>query len=194
MTTSAASRVLVLDGHPDSESLCGSLAVIAAEAAESRGATVKILHLSELSFDPNLAGGYKTRQDHEPDLLAFLDALRWCDTLILVHPMWWGAAPAKLKGLIDRTFLPGIAFAYEGDGHFPKKLFEGRTARVLITTDTPRWYLWLGYRNGWLNVLRRQILDFVGLNVTHMKTVGPIRGATPAKIASFKDAARKLAS
>lgn len=194
MTISSTSRVLVLDGHPDTESLCGSLARIAAETAEARGATVQILHLSALSFDPNLAGGYKTRQEHEPDLMMFLDALRWCDTFILVHPMWWGAAPAKLKGLIDRVFLPGIAFAYEGDGHFPKKLFEGRTSRVLITTDTPGWYLRFGYRNGWLNVLRRQILDFVGLKVTDMKTIGPIRGATPAMIEGFKAAARKLVS
>lgn len=194
MTISTSSRILVLDGHPDTESLCGSLATIAGEAAEARGATVKTLRLSALTFDPNLAGGYKTRQEHEPDLVMFLEALRWCDTLILVHPMWWGAAPAKLKGLIDRTFLPGIAFAYEGDGHFPKKLFDGRTSRVLITTDTPGWYLWLGYRNGWCNVLRRQILDFVGLKVTHMKTIGPIRGATPEMFAGFKDAARKLAS
>jgi putative NADPH-quinone reductase len=194
MTTAAApARVLVLDGHPDAASLCGALAEIAADTAQSRGAEVRRLHLSAMAFDPNLAGGYKTRQEHEPDLLVFLEALRWCDTLILVHPMWWGAAPAKLKGLIDRAFLPGIAFAYEGDGHFPRKLFEGRTARVLITTDTPSWYLWLGYRNGWLNVLRRQILDFVGLKVTHMKTLGPIRGATPAAIDTFKEAARKLA-
>ena len=175
----SSSRVLVLDGHPDATSLCAGLAVAAAEAALARGAEVKLLHLSAMVFDPNLAGGYKTRQEMEPDLVAFLDSLRWCDTLMLVHPMWWGAAPAKLKGLIDRVFLPGIAFAYEGDGHFPKKLFEGRTARVLITMDTPGWYLWLGYRNGWLNVLRRQILDFVGLKVTHMKTVGPVRDATP---------------
>ena len=194
MTASAGiSRVLVLDGHPDAASLCAALATIAAESVEARGAEVKRLHLSAMAFDPNLAGGYKTQQEMEPDLMAFLDALRWCDTFILVHPMWWGAAPAKLKGLIDRAFLPGIAFAYEGDGHFPKKLFEGRTARVLITTDTPAWYLWLGYRNGWRNVLRRQILDFVGLKVTHMKTLGPIRGATLEAIADFKAAARKLA-
>ena len=147
-----------------------------------------------MTFDPNLAGGYKTRQEMEPDLVAFLESLRWCEMLILVHPMWWGAAPAKLKGLIDRVFLPGIAFAYEGDGHFPKKLFEGRTASVLITMDTPGWYLWLGYRNGWLNVLRRQILDFVGLKVTHMKSIGPVRDATPEGIAAFMDVARKLAS
>lgn len=192
--TSPSIRVLVLDGHPDGTSLCSALAGAAAETAQARGAKVRLLRLSDMAFDPNLAHGYKRRQEHEPDLQAFLDAVRWCDTFILVHPLWWGAAPAKLKGLIDRVFLPGIAFAYEGDGHFPKKLFEGRTARVMITTDTPPWYLWLGYRNGWLNVLRRQILDFVGLKVTHMKVVGTIRDATPERIAGFLAAAKTLAS
>ena len=103
-------------------------------------------------------------------------------------------ARGLLKCLIDRVFLPGIVFAYEGNGHFAKKLFDGRTSRVLITTDTPGWYLWLGYRNGSANVLRRQILDFVGLKVTHMKTIGPIRDATPATIDKFKDGARQLVS
>lgn len=192
MVASETSRVLVLDGNPAATSLCGALAIAAAEAAQARGAETRIIHLAAMAFDPNLAEGYRVRQLHEPDLEAFLDALKWCDTFILVHPMWWGAAPAKLKGLFDRVFLPGIAFAYEGDGHFPAKLLAGRTARVLITTDTPTWYLWLGYRNGWCNVLRRQILDFVGLKVTHMKTVGPIRSATPEAIAGFLQAARKL--
>lgn len=193
-TASKTSRVLVLDGNPAATSLCGSLAIAASEAAEARGAETRIFHLAGMAFDPNLAEGYKARQDLEPDLVQFLEALKWCDTFILVHPMWWGAAPAKLKGIFDRVFLPGVAFAYEGDGHFPAKLLAGRTARVLITTDTPRWYLWLGYRNGWCNVLRRQILDFVGLKVTRMKTVGPIRGAAPAAIQGFLQAARKLAA
>jgi putative NADPH-quinone reductase len=191
--TASSTRVFVLDGHPDGTSLCAALAQAAAEAARGRGAEVRVMMLSAMAFDPDLRGGYKTRQDQEPDVVAFLDNLRWCDTFILVHPLWWGAAPAKLKGLIDRAFLPGIAFAYEGDGHFPKKLFAGRTARVLITADTPPWYLWWGYRNAWLHVLRRQILDFVGLKVTHMKVVGTIRDATPAGIEGFFGEARKLA-
>lgn len=188
-----SNRVFVLDGHPDGTSLCSALAQAAAAAAQARGAEARIMLLSAMAFDPDLRGGYKSRQDHEPALVEFLDNIRWCDTFILVHPLWWGAAPAKLKGLIDRSFLPGIAFAYEGDGHFPKKLFEGRTARVLITADTPPWYLWLGYRNGWPNVLRRQILDFVGLKVTHLKVVGTIRDATPAQIQGFFATARTLA-
>lgn len=188
-----SARVLVLDGHPDASSLNAALASAAAEAARARGAEVRLMHLSAMTFDPDLAHGYKEPMALEPDLQAFLDNIQWCDTFILVHPLWWGAAPAKLKGVFDRAFLPGIAFAYEGDGHFPKKLFEGRTARVLITADTPPWYLWWGYRNAWLHVLRRQILNFVGLKVTHMKVVGTIRDATPAGIAGFFAAARKLA-
>ena len=38
-------------------------------------------------FDPNLAGGYKTQREMEPDLVAILESVRWCDMLILVHPM-----------------------------------------------------------------------------------------------------------
>ena len=57
MTPSTVSRLLVLGGHPDAELLRGSLAVIAAETAEARDATVRILHLSAMSFDPYLAGG-----------------------------------------------------------------------------------------------------------------------------------------
>jgi NAD(P)H dehydrogenase (quinone) len=64
---------------------------------------------------------------------------------------------------------------------------------LLITMGTPEWYLWLGYRSGWLNVLRRQIVDFVGLKVAHMKTIGPVRDAKPEGIAAFMDVARKLA-
>ena len=60
MTPSAASRLLVLGGHPDAELLRGSLAAIAAETAEARGATVRILHLSAMSFDPYRAGGVTT--------------------------------------------------------------------------------------------------------------------------------------
>jgi len=37
-------------------------------------------------------------------------------------------------------------------------------------------------------------LDFVGGEFTHMKTIGPIRGATPVAVASFKETARKLAN
>jgi putative NADPH-quinone reductase len=108
--SSGASRILVLDGHPDATSVRAGLAAAASEAAQARCAEVRLLNLSAMVFDPNVAGGYKIRQEMEHYLVAFLESLRWCDMLILVHPIWCGAAPAKLKGLIDQVFLPGITF------------------------------------------------------------------------------------
>ena len=52
-----SSRVLVLDGHPDGTSLCSALTSAAAETARARGAEVKLLHLSAMQFDSNLAHG-----------------------------------------------------------------------------------------------------------------------------------------
>lgn len=111
----------------------------------------------------------------------------------LVHPLWWGGPPAKLKGLFDRALLPGFAFAYVEGKPLPDKRLAGRTARVLVTTDTPVWLLWLVYRNAWLGALRRQILDFTGLKVTMIKAVGPIRGARPGADKGWFAAARRLA-
>ena len=39
-----------------------------------------------------------------------VDDLRWCDTLIFVYPTWWYGLPAMLKGWLDRTMVPGVAF------------------------------------------------------------------------------------
>ncbi|WP_409530159.1 NAD(P)H-dependent oxidoreductase, partial [Sandarakinorhabdus sp.] len=55
------SRVLVLDGHPDGTSLCSALAAAAAETARARGAEVRVMQLSAMDFDPNLAHGYNSR-------------------------------------------------------------------------------------------------------------------------------------
>ena len=56
--------------------------------------------------------GYKQRLELEPDLLAAIDAIKACDHMVWVHPVWWGGLPALLKGFIDRMFLPSIMFDY----------------------------------------------------------------------------------
>jgi NAD(P)H dehydrogenase (quinone) len=186
-------RVLVVSGHPGAGSLTEALAETAAGAARASGAEVRLVRLSALRFDGDLTDGYRTRKDLEPDLVRLADDIAWCSDLLLVHPLWWGSAPARLKGLFDRLFLPGIAFRTVPGRALPDPLWTGRTARVLILSDTPRWYMWLAYRDAWLHVLRRQILGFVGLKVRQIRMVGPVRDATPARIAAWHDAARALA-
>lgn len=154
-------RILVLDGHPAQNSLSRQLAQAYYKAAEIEGHEVQMVHLHDLDFDPDFGfAGYKTQKPLEPQLEAFLSGLEWCDHFVMASPMWWGGLPAKLKGLIDRTFLPGRTFDPRGTG-LPKPLLAGRSAQVILTSDSPWWYFRLLNRP-LLWQLKRQILGFVG--------------------------------
>ncbi|QBF30707.1 NAD(P)H-dependent oxidoreductase [Thalassococcus sp. S3] len=185
-------KILILDGHPNGAAFCGALAREAEEGARAKDAETRIFRLSEMRFDPDLTGAYKVDQPLEPDLEAFWNALLWCDHFILVHPLWWGSAPAKLKGLFDRIFKPGIAFRYVEGKALPDGLLAGRNADVLITSDTPTWYFRLVYRLAWPRILRKQILGFCGLNVRHIRNLATIRNASPRQREGFLAAARSL--
>lgn len=191
-STNRKSRIFVLEGNPGQSTFCQVLADSACEDARAGGAEVKYLRLSQMQFDSNLAEGYRQVQKLEPDLTAVQEALAWCDKLVLVHPLWWGSAPARLKGLFDRTLLPGFAFKYADGKDFPEKLLKGKTAHVLISSDTPEWYLRWGYGDGWPKILRKQILGFCGFEKVKIKTLGPLRKATGAQRAAMLLDARKF--
>ncbi len=187
-------RTLVLDGNPGHSTLCQALAEAAQEGAKASGKDVRLIRLSQMSFDPNLAESYGDEQPLEPDLKAAQEAITWCDELIIVHPLWWGSAPAKLQGFFDRVLQPGFAFRYVEGKSFPEKLLTGKTASVLITSDTPEWYYRWIYGNGWTKILRKQILGFCGFSKVRVKMVGPIRTSSPDARSAMISNARKLAA
>lgn len=161
-------RILVLNGHPAESSLCGSLADAYAAAARRAGHEVRELRLHDLHFDSDFGrAGYGSPKPLEPDLRRVLDELRGCEHLVLVTPMWWGGLPARLKGLFDRALLPGLAFdTRRTSWGRPAPMLGGRSARVIVTSDTPGWFLRLAYRNALVWQLRGQILGFVGIRPT----------------------------
>ena len=163
-------RILILNGHPAETSISRQFAKIYADAAQTAGHDVKVIHLRDLDFDPDYGfGGYSQHKPLEPVLQGFLDDLDWCEHFVLASPMWWGGLPAKLKGLIDRTFLPGKTFDPRGKG-LPKPLLTGRSARVILTSDSPWWYFRFFLHRPLYWQLRKQILEFVGLKparITH---------------------------
>lgn len=178
-------RLLILNGNPGTKTLCGAMAERIAERAKAGGHDVRLVHLSELDFDANLAEGYRVRVEWEPDLQVFAESLTWCDRLVIVHPLWWGSAPARLKGLFDRVLMPGFGFQYIEGKALPKPLLSGRKARVVITSDTPTFFLKWFYGNGWVKVLRRQILAFCGFKDLKVKYFSPVRGAKPEALAKM---------
>ena len=113
--------------------------------------------------------GYRNAKSLEPSLEQVLTDLKWCEHVVLTTPMWWGGLPAKLKGLLDRTLLPGEAFDPRKMRYgLPEPLLRGRSARVVITSDTPGWWMRLAYKNALLWQLRRQVLGYVGIRPTRI--------------------------
>ena len=171
-------RVLVIVGHPASDSLCAGLAETYADHAQALGHEVRLLRLGELQFEPILQLGYRGEQPLEPDLLAAQDAIRWAQHLCFVYPVWWGGVPALLKGFLDRVMQPGFAFQYRKGKAFPEQLLRGRTAHMLVTMDTPPWYFKWVYRMPAIQQMRLTTLEFCGIKPVKSLMLGPVLGST----------------
>ncbi len=170
-------RVLILAANPTENSFTHNLAQAYAQSAQQKH-DVQLLDLSQMEFNLDLSMGYTKDAELETSLTSFQKALEWCDHLVIFTPIWWGALPAKLKGLIDRTFLPGFAFQYEAGKAIPKKLLTGKTARIVMTMDTPPWYYRLIQGAPAIKQLKTATLKFVGFKSVKSNMLGPIISST----------------
>lgn len=131
-------RCLVALSHPLPQSLNARLAQVACEALEAAGHEVRFLDLYAENFDPVLppeerAAYYEDRfEDHAG--LADIEAL------VLVFPTWWFGLPAMLKGWIDRSFLPGVAYDHADNlSALSPRLTGLRHVLVVTTLGAPGW-------------------------------------------------------
>lgn len=92
-----------------------------------------------------------------------------------------GAEPAQLKGLLDRLLLPGWAFRYHRDDPMWDRLLAGRSADLIVTMDTPPWYLRLAYGDAVIKRWTRQVLGFVGFKPVRVFRFGATRRGGAAK-------------
>lgn len=168
-------KILIINGHPDSESFCVALSEAYKKGAITSGSEVKEINIRELAFNPNLQFGYRKRTDLEPDLLEAQEKITWAEHLVWIYPVWWGSIPAILKGFIDRVFLPGFAFKKRENSAWWDKLLTNKSARIISTLDQPAWYYWLVYRQPSNNAMKKLTLEFCGMSPVRVTTIGPIR-------------------
>ncbi len=185
-------KILVILGHPDSESFCGALADAYIEGANTAGNEIRTLKLGDLNFDPILWKGYSKIQELESDLVKAQELILWSNHIVFIYPNWWGAMPALLKGFFDRAFLPGFAFKYREGSPFWDKLLAGRTAHLIVTMDTPPWYYRWIYRRPGHNEMKRTILGFCGIKVVKITEFAIVRDSLPAIRDKWISMAKKL--
>lgn len=192
---SANRKILIINGHPDPQSFCLALADAYAEGAQAQDSVeVRRIDLCRLPFNPILQYGYRQRTELEEGLLEAQELIRWADHLVFVYPTWWGAMPAILKGFIDRVFLPGFAFKYRENSPLWDKLLTGKTARLIVTMDTPAWYYRLVYWRAGHLVMKRNILKFCGIQPVRVTEISPVKTSTAEQRAKWLNQVKKLGS
>ena len=187
-------RIFVLNGHPGRTSLSHSFAETYAAAALDAGHEVRLLHICPMQFDLDFGeGSYRAIKPLEPDLQEVADAFAWAEHVVLATPRWWGFAPAKRKGLIDRVMVPGFAMDPRNRRMgLPEPLLTGRSARMILTSDTPDWYFRLVFGRNFTRAMRKQVLAFVGIKPMRTTHFAMASRAPEAKVTKWLDTVRAL--
>jgi NAD(P)H dehydrogenase (quinone) len=187
-------KILVILGQPQRNSYNGALAQAYVDGARAAGAEVREFCLGELTFDPCATTGAPPGPALEPDLVSAQESIRWAEHLVFVYPIWWGTIPALLKGFIERVFMPGFAVNFRKDSPLWDKLLTGRSARLIVTLNTPSWaYRWIFGRPGH-TTMKRTVLGFCGVKPVCITEIGPMKNSTEQKRARWLQQVRDLGS
>lgn len=69
------------------------------------------------------------------DIQLEIEKIKSADHLIFQFPLWWFSMPAILKGWFDRVLVKG--FAYDAGKVFNQGLLKGKTASLVVSTQSP---------------------------------------------------------
>jgi putative NADPH-quinone reductase len=107
-------KALIVYCHPSQGSFTAAVRDTVLARLHAKGAEVRVIDLYARGYDPTLSlaewEGYLDSPRNRDVVAEDVAALQWADTLIFIYPTWWYALPAVLKGWLDRTMLPDVAF------------------------------------------------------------------------------------
>ena len=111
-------KVLVVLAHPNPESFSHAIVDRLASTLAIQDHAVSVIDLYGLDYSPALnraeLAAYPTSEPAiDPMVIEHTRLIQECSTIVFVYPTWWSSMPAILKGWIDRTMLPGIAFSVD---------------------------------------------------------------------------------
>lgn len=189
-------KVLVVYCHPNPKSY--TRAVLDSVSAGLEGACeVDLVDLYAERFDPALVVD-ETRRRRDlgtvEETKAHRDRIAWCDAMVFVYPVWWGGFPAMLKGWLDRTFVSGLTYSFEGrpkTAVFPHGLMRGKDAHFFYTLDSPWIVAWLD--PGWFSNLFT-VFRYCGFRAVRRHYLARLKLRTDAERARWLATVRARAS
>ena len=178
-------KITIIQGNPDPAGghFGHALAGAYADAARAAGHEVRLIEVATLDF-PLLRTSAEWQTGALPPAIAQSQTtLQWAQHLLIVFPLWMGDMPAVLKAFFEQTLRPGFAFGKAQAGRMPPKLLKGRSARIVVTMGMPAVFYRIYYRAHSVKNLKRNILEFCGINPVRSTLIGMVEGRPEARAA-----------
>ncbi|MEG3083015.1 NAD(P)H-dependent oxidoreductase [Sphingomonas sp. PB2P12] len=165
--------------HPDPSSFDHAIADTYRDAVRAAGQTVVLRDLYALRFDPVL------KADERPtlgspvisaDVMAEIDVLAGSDVFVLIYPIWFGSAPAMMKGYVERVFGAGVAPEDVLKQAHDDLLGDKRLLSFTTSAMTNAWLAQEGQEQGLDSVFDGYIVHAFGMHSREHKRFGHITG------------------
>lgn len=182
-------RILVVIGTPLAGTLNHALARAYIDAARAGNAEVDVIDLAvdSVPSHPVQRGTLRMPRDENDLALGsvvedYITRVEAADHLVFFFPQWWGTTPAALKAWIDAVFVSGFAYQYAAKGRGWVKLLAGRTARIVMTMDSPGVWNRLMYRDAAIAAMKNATLWFCGVKTIGVTRVAEVRHKDTASL------------
>lgn len=189
-------RVLVIYCHPVETSFNAALHREVLAGLKQAGHEVDDCDLYAEGFNPVMSReerlGYHEVPRNQIPVQSYVDRLRWAEALVFCFPTWCMGLPAMLKGFLDRTMMPGVAFDISDPKNVKPALTHIKRIAAVVTCGRPRHMYWFVG-----DLPRRTIKRYVGALTGFKARIDyyayyHMNVATPKKLDAFKSKVRRL--
>ncbi|MCT2589426.1 NAD(P)H oxidoreductase [Streptomyces sp. N2-109] len=162
-------HTLLVLAHPRRDSLTAQVAGRLHRRLTDEGHTVDLLDLYAEDFDPRLHPAdepdWEDRdKTYSPEVRAHMRRIEAADDLVVVFPVWWFAAPAILKGWIDRVWNYGFAY-----GRGKPRLAAKRMVWLGLAGGPSADYAGSGLDVAMEHQLRKGVSEFCGITASSVR-------------------------
>lgn len=163
----SAGRHVVILCHPDPGSFNHSIARTYHETVRFYGQEAVIRDLYAIGFDPVLKAEERPGPDHPHplrDVADELEIIRRSDVFVMIYPIWFGSAPAMLKGYVDRVLGAGVMPSDVEKGASTSLLGGKRMLSFTTSATTSIWLDEQGQQQALRTVFDRYLMFGFGMH------------------------------
>ena len=170
------------------------------EGLREAGHHVDLIDLYAEEFDPRMSTAERQAYESATPILSaqverHAELVRRAEGLVFVYPTWWSGLPAMLKGWLEKTMLPGVAFVFDDDHRVRPGLGNIRRIVGISCYGSPRVTVAAINDNG-----RRTLLRALRLNTgfrtrtTWIPFYASDRSSSERRVAFLKRVEERMAS